>query len=180
MTWQDLEDKIERWIKASNVALKILFPANEDSVTRTTIQLLNFADAVVIGSRSPKQLFRILGVFETLHDPIFEFQSWFSDQYNVSLRDEAITIWKRLGEAIRGIILLFISISANGLDYGVIRERFRSKDSGMDLIIHLDNDELIYPAGTQEYSLRQLLSDVPGNVDLVIFPNYESSVERDD
>ncbi|XP_052118899.1 glycosyltransferase-like At2g41451 [Arachis duranensis] len=30
------------------------------------------------------------------------------------------------------------------------------------------------------YSLRQLLSDVPGNVDMVIFPNYESSVERDD
>lgn len=44
----------------------------------------------------------------------------------------------------------------------------------MDWIIHLDTDELIHPAGTQEYSLRQLLSDVPGNVDMVIFPNYVS------
>jgi hypothetical protein len=44
----------------------------------------------------------------------------------------------------------------------------------MDWIIHLDTDELIHPVGTQEYSLRQLLSDVPGNVDMVIFPNYVS------
>lgn len=45
----------------------------------------------------------------------------------------------------------------------------------MDWIIHLDTDELMYPAGTQEYSLRQLLADVPGNVDMVIFPNYVSA-----
>lgn len=44
----------------------------------------------------------------------------------------------------------------------------------MDWIIHLDTDELMHPVGTQEYSLRQLLSDVPGNVDMVIFPNYVS------
>lgn len=45
----------------------------------------------------------------------------------------------------------------------------------MDWILHLDTDELIHPAGTQEYSLRQLLSDVPGDVDMVIFPNYVSA-----
>lgn len=42
----------------------------------------------------------------------------------------------------------------------------------MDWIIHLDTDELVHPVGAQEYSLRQLLHDVPGNVDMVIFPNY--------
>ncbi|XP_071717839.1 glycosyltransferase-like At2g41451 [Rutidosis leptorrhynchoides] len=55
-----------------------------------------------------------------------------------------------------------------------------AKEAHMDWIIHLDTDELIHPAGTREYSLRQLLSDVPNNVDMVVFPNYESSVERDD
>lgn len=44
----------------------------------------------------------------------------------------------------------------------------------MDWIFHLDTDELIHPAGAREYSLRQLLADVPGNVDMVIFPNYVS------
>ncbi|XLS71471.1 hypothetical protein HN51_028336 [Arachis hypogaea] len=50
----------------------------------------------------------------------------------------------------------------------------------MEWILHLDTDELIHPAGAREYSLRQLLLEVPGNVDMVIFPNYESSVDRDD
>lgn len=46
----------------------------------------------------------------------------------------------------------------------------------MDWILHLDTDELIHPAGAREYSLRQLLLDVPRNVDMVIFPNYVSSL----
>ena len=45
----------------------------------------------------------------------------------------------------------------------------------MDWILHLDTDELMHPAGASEYSLRQLLHDVPGNVDMVIFPNYVSN-----
>lgn len=44
----------------------------------------------------------------------------------------------------------------------------------MDWIIHLDTDELMHPAGAREYSLRQLLMDVPDNVDMVVFPNYVS------
>ncbi|KAI3788257.1 hypothetical protein L2E82_01017 [Cichorium intybus] len=55
-----------------------------------------------------------------------------------------------------------------------------AKETGMDWILHLDTDELIHPAGTREYSLRQLLSGVSENVDTVVFPNYESCVERDD
>lgn len=46
----------------------------------------------------------------------------------------------------------------------------------MDWIIHLDTDELIYPAGTREYSLRHLLSEVPGDADMVVFPNYVSQI----
>ncbi|KAF3437384.1 hypothetical protein FNV43_RR20137 [Rhamnella rubrinervis] len=70
---------------------------------------------------------------------------------------------------------LFVKQSLN-MEMAIVMAR----DAGMDWIIHLDTDELIHPAGAREYSLRQLLLDVPGNVDMVIFPNYESSVERDD
>ncbi|GMH20179.1 hypothetical protein Nepgr_022020 [Nepenthes gracilis] len=54
-----------------------------------------------------------------------------------------------------------------------------ARDAGMEWIIHLDTDELVHPAGTLEYSVRELLSDIPTNVDMVVFPNYEGSVERD-
>ncbi|KAL6124964.1 hypothetical protein ACLB2K_077472 [Fragaria x ananassa] len=70
---------------------------------------------------------------------------------------------------------LFVKQSLN-MEMAIVMAR----DAGMDWIIHLDTDELLHPAGAKEYSLRQLLQDVPGNVDMVIFPNYESSVERDD
>ncbi|GLT92883.1 hypothetical protein SLE2022_106950 [Rubroshorea leprosula] len=70
---------------------------------------------------------------------------------------------------------LFVKQSLN-MEMAIVMAR----DAGMDWILHLDTDELIHPAGTSEYSLRRLLLDVPSNVDMVVFPNYESSVERDD
>ncbi|PSR86210.1 Exocyst complex component EXO70B1 like [Actinidia chinensis var. chinensis] len=120
--WADLEDEIDRWNKAANVALRILFPSERRLCDRvflgfssaadlsfmevcrgSTSQLLNFADAVAIGSRAPEKLFKVLDVFETLRDLMPEFEAVFSDQYCLFLRNEANTIWKHLGEAIRGI-----------------------------------------------------------------------------
>lgn len=124
MPWSDIEEEIERWVKASNVALRILFPSERRLCDRvffglssaadlsfmevcrgSTIQLLNFADAVAIGSRSPERLFKVLDVFEALRELLPEFHSVFSDQYCLVLGNEAVTIWKRLGEAIRGILM---------------------------------------------------------------------------
>ncbi|KAJ0228772.1 Exocyst complex component EXO70B1 [Hirschfeldia incana] len=124
MPWQELEDEIERWIKAANGSLRILFPSERRLCDRvffgfasaadlsfmevcrgSTVQLLNFADAVAIGSRSPERLFKVLDVFETMRDLMGEFESVFSDQFCLVLRNEAVTIWKRLGEAIRGIFM---------------------------------------------------------------------------
>ncbi|EPS69585.1 hypothetical protein M569_05180, partial [Genlisea aurea] len=70
---------------------------------------------------------------------------------------------------------LFVKQSLN-MEMAIVMAR----EAGMEWILHLDTDELIHPAGAREYSLRRLLLDVPRNVDIVIFPNYESSVERDD
>ncbi|GAB2267170.1 hypothetical protein Dimus_002154 [Dionaea muscipula] len=70
---------------------------------------------------------------------------------------------------------LFVKQSLN-MEMAIVMAR----DAGMDWILHLDTDELIHPGGTREYSVRELLSDIPANVDMVVFPNYESSVERDD
>ncbi|RHN56652.1 putative exocyst complex component Exo70, cullin repeat-like-containing domain-containing protein [Medicago truncatula] len=122
LSWKELEEEIERWIKTSNVALKILFPTERklcdrvlfgfsstadlsftDVCRESTLQLLNFADAIANGSRSPERLFRVIDMFETLCDLIPEFKSVFRDQYTGSLQNKATTIWKRLGEAVGGI-----------------------------------------------------------------------------
>ncbi|KAL2923441.1 hypothetical protein RDABS01_014932 [Bienertia sinuspersici] len=55
-----------------------------------------------------------------------------------------------------------------------------ARDAGMEWIFHLDTDELVHPAGTRDYSVRELLTDVPKDIDMIVFSNYESAVERDD
>ncbi|KAH9288442.1 hypothetical protein KI387_032559 [Taxus chinensis] len=70
---------------------------------------------------------------------------------------------------------LFVKQSLN-MEMAIVMAR----EANMDWIIHLDTDELLHPAGAREYSLRQLLLDVASDVDMVVFPNYESAIERDD
>ncbi|KAJ4806519.1 Glycosyltransferase-like KOBITO 1 [Rhynchospora pubera] len=70
---------------------------------------------------------------------------------------------------------LFVKQSLN-MEMAIVMAR----EAGMEWIIHLDTDELLHPAGAAEYSLRRLLADTPSDVDLVVFPNYESSIEKDD
>ncbi|XP_045828936.1 exocyst complex component EXO70B1-like [Trifolium pratense] len=124
LSWMEIEDGLERWIKASKLALKILFPTERRLCDRVffgfssiadlsfmnvcmefTLQLLNFADAIAIGSQSPERLFKVIDMFETMRDLIPEFECLFRDQYSLSLQNEATTIWKKLGEAIRGIFM---------------------------------------------------------------------------
>lgn len=124
MQWTQLEDEIERWIKAINVTLRVLLPSERRLCDRvfsgfpsdadlsftevcrgSIIQLLNFADAVAISSRSPERLFKVLDVYEAIRDLMPEFELVFLDDCCLPLRNEAVTVWKRLGEVIRGIFL---------------------------------------------------------------------------
>ncbi|GAB4823201.1 hypothetical protein N2152v2_010247 [Parachlorella kessleri] len=50
----------------------------------------------------------------------------------------------------------------------------------VDWLLHIDTDELVYPAGSPGFSLQEVLAAVPGDVDTFIFPNYESLPERED
>jgi hypothetical protein len=51
---------------------------------------------------------------------------------------------------------------------------------GVDWILHIDTDELMYPGSGPEYSLQTVLAAYPPDVDTVVFPNYEALPERDD
>ncbi|GMH39433.1 hypothetical protein BSKO_07331 [Bryopsis sp. KO-2023] len=56
----------------------------------------------------------------------------------------------------------------------------QARQDGVDWLFHIDTDELIYPAGTAEYSLQQYMASLDKDVDTVIFPNYEGLAERED
>ncbi|KAK7321391.1 hypothetical protein VNO77_32000 [Canavalia gladiata] len=112
-------ENIESWVKVSNITLRILFPIEKrlchcvflglSSATHIsfkevceelTIRLLNFANNFTLESYSPNLLCCFVPkVFNTLTSLITEFESLFSDQYSVSLRNEALEVWKRLSVA---------------------------------------------------------------------------------
>ena len=120
----DERKMIRMWIKASNIALKILFPNERKLCDRVflgfpsianlsfaqvcsevTTNLLNFANAFANSSRSQNHLPSVIQVLETLHNLIPKFESVFSNQCSVSLRIEAITTAKILWESIRDIFM---------------------------------------------------------------------------
>jgi hypothetical protein len=125
MQWAQLEDETEKWIKAINVALRILYPSERRLCDRvfsgfslaaelsfvevcrgSMIHLLNFARAMGMGSRwSPERLFKVLDVYETIRDLMPEFELIFSDRYCSSLRDEAVTIGQGLEDVIKGMFM---------------------------------------------------------------------------
>ncbi|BDA46538.1 Glycosyltransferase-like KOBITO 1 [Coccomyxa sp. Obi] len=70
---------------------------------------------------------------------------------------------------------LFVLQSLN-MEAGI---ELAAKD-GVEWILHIDTDELVYPGGGPEYSIQRVLAGVPADVDTIVFPNYESLPERDD
>lgn len=189
MPWKNLEVEIEKWIKAFNVTLKILLPGERLLCDRiflgsstlgdlsfleisrgSTVQLLSFANSIATGSRSPERLFKILEVFETLRDLIPDFESIFCNEYSVSLRNEAVTIWKRLGETIRDIFMELEDLVDNSSTYGKMdrimdtleskkNEKSKFYDGFSSVYIFLmNNDTYIVPI-TKQKELGTLLAN---------------------
>lgn len=43
----------------------------------------------------------------------------------------------------------------------------------LDWHIHIDTDELLYPGGHGQLSVKTLFANIPEDVDTLVFPNYE-------
>ncbi|GJT85883.1 exocyst complex component EXO70B1 [Tanacetum coccineum] len=123
----DNDVEIEKWINAINIAVKVFYPSERRICDRvfgsgsgsgavtnmcfmdlcrvSVMDLLNFANGIAMGSRTPERLFKILDVYEVVKELLPEFEVLFSDDYSLFLRNEAVSVWKRLGESIRGIFV---------------------------------------------------------------------------
>ncbi|MCO5560259.1 hypothetical protein L7F22_013870 [Adiantum nelumboides] len=123
-----LETEILQWMKAFSVSVGVLFPSEKQLCEQVFVelpsvsercfaevgkaamtQLLNFAEAVAIGRRSPEKLPRILDMYEELRDLMEDIGSIFSGASCANLRAEASGVLCRLGEAARGTFAEFAS-----------------------------------------------------------------------
>ncbi|URE15025.1 Exo70 exocyst complex subunit [Musa troglodytarum] len=122
--WADLEDEIARWVKAAKMAFLILVPSERRLCDRVFASLhpfadlafaaacrpaaaglLCFADAIAAGPREPERLFRLVDMYEALHDVLPELDHLLSEQYSATLRTEVAAAHRALGAAIQGIFI---------------------------------------------------------------------------
>eukprot|EP00891_Asterochloris_glomerata_P002881 jgi/Astpho2/2881/Aster-01035 len=69
---------------------------------------------------------------------------------------------------------LFVRQSLNMEDAIGYAER-----DNIDWILHIDTDELLYPGGSNGFSLQRILGNYAQDVDTVVFPNYEAMPESE-
>ncbi|AET00573.1 exocyst subunit exo70 family protein [Medicago truncatula] len=164
-------DDSELMLPASEIALKILFPFEQrlcdhvfsgfaSSATRcftevfhgSTFQLLNFANAVADGSPSIWCLFKMLAIFETLHHLISKFHLG----PDSSVKEAAVTVQNRLGEAIRDLFL-----KLNYLTFRVPAAKKVSRSDGRHHPTAVQIISYVTSACRSRHTLEQVLQEYP-------------------
>ncbi|KAJ0974023.1 hypothetical protein J5N97_015988 [Dioscorea zingiberensis] len=127
MAWNLLNNKIKRWNRAMKVFVRVYLTSERrlcdlvlgdysssvrDScfveITKGAIlQMLNFGEAVSIGTPKPEKLFRILDMYEGLTNLIPDMEFLFSEELGSSILTECREVLSRLGECIRLILTEF-------------------------------------------------------------------------
>ncbi|KAJ4974842.1 hypothetical protein NE237_008016 [Protea cynaroides] len=119
--WRSLDEKMKKWIQAVKILIRVLLPGEKrlceqvfggselikevcftESAKGCVMQLMNFAEAITIGRKSPEKLFRILDMYEALAGALPELQVLFSDGSEDFVYSEARDILAALGETAKG------------------------------------------------------------------------------
>ncbi|KAJ6672245.1 EXOCYST COMPLEX PROTEIN EXO70 [Salix viminalis] len=121
--WKSLDEKMKKWVRAVKAGDRVLLrgerrlcdvifsgsdSAREVCFNETAkgflMQLLNFAEAVSIGRRSPEKLFRILDMYDALSGVFPDLEAMVTDEFVYS---EAKGVLAGLGRAAKGTFVEF-------------------------------------------------------------------------
>ena len=82
------------------------------------------------------------------------------------------------GHLSRGRLLLAASPPSHRFAAPADAIGYAERDN-IDWILHIDTDELLYPGGSNGFSLQRILGSYAADVDTVVFPNYEAMPESE-
>lgn len=197
---------IEKWIKAINMAVRVFYPSEQrlcdrifgysssaaaaaadlsfmDACRVSVMELLNFANGIAMGSRSPERLFKILDVYEAVKSLLPEFEFLFSGHYCLFLRNEAVGVWKKLDKSIRGIFVelenlikrdpVKAAVPGGGLHpiTRYVMNYLRAACSRQTLAQVFDDDHMISPSSSSSSSslavqISWIMDILEGNLEL--------------
>lgn len=124
MDWTALNCKIKRWNCMMKVFIRVYLvserrlcdlifgdvsqSARDSCFVETSkssiLQLLNFGEAVAIGSMQPEKLFRILDMHEVLADLVMDIEALFPEECGACILLECHEVSLRLGEYLKGTL----------------------------------------------------------------------------
>ncbi|XWS30167.1 hypothetical protein CRYUN_Cryun24cG0094500 [Craigia yunnanensis] len=126
MEWGTLNSKIKRWVRAMKVFVRPYLASEKwlcdqifaelgsanlvcfvEAAKASMLQLLDFAEAISIGSHQPERLVRILDMYEVLADLLPDIDALFLYEAGSSVRIEYHEVLKRLGDSVRATFLEF-------------------------------------------------------------------------
>ncbi|XP_008779074.2 exocyst complex component EXO70E2 isoform X2 [Phoenix dactylifera] len=124
MDWTTLNCKIKRWNRMIKVFIRVYLVSERrlsdlifgdlsqsvrdscfvETSKSSILQLLNFGEAVAIGSMQPEKLFRILDMYESLADLIMDIEALFPEEYGACILLDCHEVLLRLGEYLKGTL----------------------------------------------------------------------------
>ncbi|KAE8675797.1 serine carboxypeptidase-like 25-like isoform X1 [Hibiscus syriacus] len=126
MEWGTLNSKIKRWIRAMKVFVRPYLASEKwlcdqiflelgsassvcfvGAAKAPMLQLLNFAEAVSIGSHQPEKLVRFLDMYEVLADLLPDIDALFLDETGSSVGIEYHEVLERLADSVMATFLEF-------------------------------------------------------------------------
>lgn len=126
LEWHTLNTKIRRWIRAMKIFVRVYLASEKwlsdqifgelesvssvcftESSKASTLQLLNFAEAIAIGPHQPEKLIRILDMYEVLSDLITDVDALFFGDNVSSVRIEFQDVLRRLGDCAKATFVEF-------------------------------------------------------------------------
>lgn len=126
MDWSSLNCRIKKWCRAMKIIIRSFLASEKrlfdqvlgkfqsisstclvDATKASMLCLLNFGEAIVIGSHQPERFFRVIGMYEVLANLLQDIDAIFVEEEGSFLRTEFRKLLTKLGDSVRATILQF-------------------------------------------------------------------------
>ncbi|XP_028753788.1 exocyst complex component EXO70E2 [Neltuma alba] len=131
MDWSCLNSEMKKWIRVMKIIVKV-YLASEKRLCKQILgqfgsvyescfceisrnfmlPLLNFAEAIAVGTHTPERLFRLLDMYEVLEDLALVVNILFFEEAGCFLRNEFQKLVRSFGHTVRSTFLAFESTIA--------------------------------------------------------------------
>ncbi|XP_057474016.1 exocyst complex component EXO70E2-like [Actinidia eriantha] len=174
MEWNCLNCKIHKWIRAVKFIIRVYLAGEKrlfdqvlgefgsvysacfvEASKGSMLCLLNFGEAMAIGTRRPEKLFKLLDMYEVLADLLQDVDSLFSSEIGSFIRTEFHELLMKLGGTVRATFMEFghevaLYPSTNPCNRGVVHPLTKYVMNYINVIVEYASSLNLLLGGVQD------------------------------